>query len=63
MNNPSNSLVITGVKKKNIPASPWSKNTVVIVKVANAMSTTKNAAIMWQKRNAEANHATNGLRE
>ena len=40
MNNPSNSLVITGVKKKNIPASPWSKNTVVIVKVANAMLTT-----------------------
>ena len=63
MNDPSNSLAITGVKKKNIPARPWSKNTVVIVKVANAMSTTWNAAIMWQKRNAEANHVTNGLRE
>jgi len=59
----TNILAITGVKKKTIPASPWSKNMVVIVEVANAMSTTKNAAVIWQKRNAEANHATNGLQK
>ena len=40
MNDLSNSLAITGVKKKTIPASPWSKNMVVIAKVVNAMSTT-----------------------
>jgi len=36
----TNILAITGVKKKPIPARPWSKNMVVIVEVANAMSTT-----------------------